>query len=279
MLAIYFMNHDGRPILEADRISKHFSQSRWLHTGTNLPAVANVSLEIWPKEAVALVGETGCGKTTIARLLLNIEKPSAGVIRFDGVELGSARSAKMKEFRSSVQAVFQDPWSSLNPRMRIGRIVAEPMVINGVSAPETRARVEAALASVGIDRDATHRFPHEFSGGQRQRIAIARAIALRPRLIILDEPVSSLDVSVRAQIMNLLKDLQSALGISYLLISHDLATVRFLVDRVLVMRNGEIVEQGVADTIFERPSHAYTVSLIDAARLIKPSASSAATIS
>ena len=269
------MTGEVRPILEAENVSKLFKRSGWLRTDATVRAVANVSLAVWPREAVALVGESGSGKTTIARILLNIEKPSIGLVRFDGIDLRVASGAQIRVYRSSVQAVFQDPWSSLNPRMRIWRIVAEPLVVSGVPAPDARMRAEAALADVGLDSDAPGRYPHEFSGGQRQRVAIARAIALRPRVIILDDPVSSLDVSVRAQIMNLLMDLRSSLGVSYLLISHDLATVRFLVDRVVVMRRGEIIEQGSADAVFERPSHAYTAALIAAARLIKPAKSSA----
>jgi ABC-type microcin C transport system duplicated ATPase subunit YejF len=266
----------GPPILAADNVSKLFQRSGWPRTDATVRAVVNVSLAVWPREAVGLVGESGSGKTTIARILLNIEMPSTGLVRFDGVELRAASRAQFRAYRSSVQAVFQDPWSSLNPRMRIWRTVAEPLVVSGISPSGARIRAEAALADVGLDSDAGARYPHEFSGGQRQRVAIARAIALRPRLIILDEPVSSLDVSVRAQIMNLLMDLRSSLGVSYLLISHDLATVRFLVDRVVVMRHGEIIEQGPADAVFDRPSHAYTASLIAAARLINATKSPAA---
>jgi len=258
------------PILEAHKISKHFHPHGWLRRHPATRAVEDLSLTLYSNETLALVGESGSGKTTTARMLLRLETPSSGSVRFDGVDLDKASRAQIERYRASVQAVFQDPWSSLNPRMRVRDIIAEPLAINGIIKTEIDTRVRSALASVGLEEAALRGFPHEFSGGQRQRIAIARAIALRPRVIILDEPVSSLDVSVRAQIMNLLKDLQSAYGMSYLLISHDLATVRFLANRVSVMHLGRIVEEGDTDATFEHPSHPYTRTLIAAARMVRP---------
>ena len=266
------MSTGGHPILEANNVCKQFESFGWRRKRPTTQAVEDLSLALYSNETVALVGESGCGKTTTARMLLHLEVPSSGSVRFDGIDLKMANHTQIEHYRASVQAVFQDPWSSLNPRMRIGDIIAEPLVINGFATTEITDRVKTALTNVGIEEAALRSFPHEFSGGQRQRIAIARAIALRPRVIVLDEPVSSLDVSVRAQIMNLLKDLRSTLGMSYLLISHDLATVRFLANRVFVMRHGRIVEEGDADVIFERPVHPYTEALIAAARIVRPGA-------
>jgi oligopeptide/dipeptide ABC transporter ATP-binding protein len=215
---------------------------------------------------LGVVGESGCGKTTTAKLVLRLEEPTAGTIRFDGRELSGLGGADLRDYRKSVQAVFQDPYASLNPRMRVGGIIAEPLVTNErLSAGEVKQRIMRLLELVGLPDRAADLFPHEFSGGQRQRIAIARALALSPRLVVLDEPVSALDVSIRAQILNLLRDLQARLGLSYLFIAHDLAAVAHMSHEIVVMYLGQIVESGDAATLAQSPKHPYTQALFSAA--------------
>lgn len=228
-------------------------------------AVDGVSFSITEGETYSLVGETGCGKSTIAKMILSILRPSDGEIFFRGKSFSAFGRKDTRMYRTSVQAVFQDPWSSLNPRLRIQEIVAEPLQAAGqVTKQEVRKRVGQLLEEVGLSSTAGRRYPHEFSGGQRQRIAIARALSSNPRVIVLDEPVSSLDVSVRAQIMNLLKDVQQRLGVSYLLIAHDLATVRYLSHRVGVLYLGKLVEEAPAKALFDTPMHPYTKALVSA---------------
>ncbi len=229
-------------------------------------AVDDVSFAVGTGETLALVGESGCGKTTTAKLILALDRPTSGVIRLGDLDVQSVRGEDYRRYREQVQAVFQDPWSSLNPRMRVREIVSEPLVVNRRRpARETRARVAEVLDAVGLDPSHGDRFPHEFSGGQRQRIALASALASDPKLIILDEPVSSLDVSIRAQTMNLFRDLQGQLGVSYLLIVHDLAVARYMSDQVAVMYLGKIVEHASTEALFSEPLHPYTRALFAAA--------------
>lgn len=261
-------------LFTVENLVKHFQvkvRGRVTFKTATVQAVDGVSFEIKDGECLSVVGESGCGKSTTARMLLRLEKPTSGAIRFRGREISELRGDLLKEYRSAVQAVMQDPWASLDPRMRVGRSLLEPVVANtDLGRAERLDLAHSALEEVGLDADVTSNFPHEFSGGQRQRISIARALALRPQAVILDEPVSALDVSVGAQIMNLLRDLQDQLGLSYLLIAHDLATVRYLSDRVLVMYLGQIVETAAADDLFSEPLHPYTQALVAAARLGGP---------
>ncbi len=263
-------------LLEARNIKKVFPVAKSFilaRTLSSVKAVDGVSFVICQGETLSLVGESGCGKTTTAKMILCLEPPSTGNVLFRGRDLQRLTPAEMREYRASVQAVFQDPWSSLNPRMRVGSIIAEPLVVNrALTRKAIRDRVRELLVQVGLRSEQDDLYPHEFSGGQRQRIAIARALSLKPDLIVLDEPVSALDVSVRAQIMNLLKDLQREYGLSFLLIAHNLATVRYMSDRVAVMYLGKIVETGQTKELFTQPLHPYTIALIAAALRSRPEA-------
>ena len=255
-------------ILEVRALKKHFPVRTGLHIGSarSVKAVDGISFSIQAGDTLGLVGESGCGKTTTGKLILLLESPTAGQILFKGEDVHKLRGKALKEYRASVQAVLQDPYSSLNPRMRVGSIVAEPMVINGFgSSKEIARRVEWLFDQVGLNAGTIGNYPHEFSGGQRQRIALARAMALNPSLVILDEPVSSLDVSIRAQVMNLFKDLQIAHGLTYLLIAHDLATVRYMTNKIAVMYLGNIVEVADTEALFEHAQHPYTQALLSAA--------------
>lgn len=256
-------------LLEVQGLKKYFPVIRglllWGSVGW-IRAVDNVSFSIEEGQTFALVGESGCGKTTTAKVILLLERATAGSVTFRGQEISRARGRELHRYRSSVQAVFQDPASSLDPRMRVGSIVAEPLMANNsFSRKAIRERVEETLVQVGLNPEAARLFPHEFSGGQRQRIAIARALSLRPSLIVLDEPVSALDVSIRAQIMNLLKDLQSQSGVTYLLIAHNLATVRYMSHQIGVMYLGRLVERSSGEELFTNPLHPYTKALLSAA--------------
>ena len=258
----------GAPLLEVRDLTKHFAVRGGMlgwHMGL-VRAVDSVSFTLKAGTTLGLVGESGCGKTTTSKLILGLEPPTAGAIRFEGENVLALGAEGARHYRRSVQAVFQDPYASLDPRMRVGAIIAEPLVINERSAvAERRRRVQELLALVGLPARAADLFPHEFSGGQRQRIAIARALALSPRLIVLDEPVSALDVSIRAQILNLLSDLQTRLGVSYLFISHDLAAVAHMSHTIAVMYLGKIVELGDAAAVTLEPKHPYTKALFAAA--------------
>ena len=256
------------PLLEAARVSKHFAAKRGLFGGGHgvVRAVDGVSFAIERGRTLGVVGESGCGKTTTANLVLGLEVPTAGEMRFEGRDLRSLDHDGRRAYRKAVQAVFQDPYASLSPRMRVGEIIAEPLVTNEVlAAAAVDARVHELLDLVGLPARAASLFPHEFSGGQRQRIAIARALSLNPKLVVLDEPVSALDVSIRAQILNLLRDLQAQLGLSYLFIAHDLAAVAHMSHTIMVMYLGRVVECGDARTLATAPQHPYTQALFAAA--------------
>jgi oligopeptide/dipeptide ABC transporter ATP-binding protein len=254
-------------VLEAAGLAKHFRARRGLF-GTQgvVRAVDGITFAIEGGQTLGVVGESGCGKTTTAKLVLGLEEPTAGDIKFEGRGLSGLDAAGRRHYRKSVQAVFQDPYASLNPRMRVSSIIAEPLVTNEtLSNGEVKKRVLELLDLVGLPARSADLFPHEFSGGQRQRIAIARALALSPKLVVLDEPVSALDVSIRAQILNLLRDLQARLGLSYLFIAHDLAAVAHMSHTIVVMYLGRIVETGDAQTLASDPKHPYTQALFSAA--------------
>jgi oligopeptide/dipeptide ABC transporter ATP-binding protein len=261
-------------LLEVRDLVKHFPIRRGLFSRVSgaVRAVDGVSLTIEPGETLALVGESGSGKTTAGRCILRLIEPTSGGIRFAGADLLALPPRDLRKMRRQIQVIFQDPYGSLNPRMRVGTIVREPLDIHriGSGRRERDEMVAALLRRVGLDPSATRRFPHEFSGGQRQRIGVARALALRPRLIVADEPVSALDVSVQAQVINLLVDLQEEFGIAYLFIAHDLAVVERIADRVAVMYLGRIAEEATAGEIFKNPLHPYTKALMQAIPVPEP---------
>jgi ABC-type oligopeptide transport system ATPase subunit len=248
-------------LVEIRNLTKIFPQGKH-----EVRAVDDVSLDIHAGETLGLVGESGSGKSTLGRLILRLIEPTSGSIRFEDRDLLGASSGEMRRLRRDMQIIFQDPFASLDPRYRVEDIIAEPLIIHGTSNTKSgiRLRVVELLRAVGLDESILQRFPHEFSGGQRQRIGIARALALRPKFIVADEPVSALDVSVGAQIVNLLAQLQRDFGLTYLFISHSMPVVRYLSTRIAVMYRGKIVEVGQAEQITERPEHAYTRSLLEA---------------
>jgi oligopeptide transport system ATP-binding protein len=264
----------GEPLLEVEDLVKHFPIKRGLlidHQVGEVKAVDGVSLSIARGETLGLVGESGSGKSTLCRVALQLLKPTSGSVRFEGREIGGLNRRAMRPLRRQMQMVFQDPYASLNPRKRVSQIIGDPLRRQGVgSAADRRRRVHELLERVGLSSEHYDRYPHEFSGGQRQRIGIARALALRPTLIVADEPVSALDVSIRAQIVNLLADLQDEFGLSYLFVAHDIAIVRHVSDRIAVMHDGKIVEQGTADEVCESPRDPYTRSLLAAVPIPDP---------
>jgi oligopeptide/dipeptide ABC transporter ATP-binding protein len=257
------------PVLQVRDLKKHFpvTQGFFLKKVVgHVQAVDGINFSIPQGQTLAIVGESGCGKTTTAKLVLRLEDPTSGQVLADGKDVHALEGEAFRDYRTAVQAVFQDPWSSLNPRMRVRQIVAEPLVVNQkISDQEVKDRVAEALASVGLRPQQADLYPHEFSGGQRQRIAVASALVSKPKLIVLDEPVSALDVSIRAQIMNLLVDLQEQYDVSYLLIAHHLATTRYMADEVAVMYLGKIVEKAPTKELFDKPQHPYTKALFSAA--------------
>jgi oligopeptide/dipeptide ABC transporter ATP-binding protein len=263
----------SEPILSARNLVKHFpirSTGLIRRQVGMVHAVCDVSFDLGHGETLGLVGESGCGKSTTARLVLNLIAATSGEVLYEGTDLTALSPRQMRELRQDLQIVFQDPYASLDPRMPVNEIVAEPLRIHGRYDRGGRTSVQDLLRTVGLKPEHGNRFPHEFSGGQRQRIGVARALALRPKVLVLDEPVSALDVSIQAGVLNLLDELQAELGLSYLFVSHDLSVVRHIADRIAVMYLGRIVETGTATELFEGPAHPYTQALISAIPLPDP---------
>lgn len=262
-------------ILTVDNVVKHYPVTRGIvfkKTIGHVRAVDGVSLELKAGETLGVVGESGCGKSTLSRVLMNLETVTSGSVRYRGKEISGLRGAELRAMRRQIQLVMQDPYTSLNPRMTVGDLIGEPFEIHTEVAPkgDRRRKVQDLLDVVGLNPEHINRYPHQFSGGQRQRIGIARALALRPEIIVCDEPVSALDVSIQAQVMNLLGQLQKEFGLAYIFIAHDLSVVRHLSDRVAVMYLGKIVETGTEDEIYERPTHPYTQALLSAVPVPDP---------
>jgi oligopeptide/dipeptide ABC transporter ATP-binding protein len=261
------MNPASTPLLNVEALKKYFPIRRgfFQRVGSHVRAVDGVDLEIHPQQTLGLVGESGCGKSTVARLILRLLKPDGGTVRFGGQEITALNERAFKPFRKQIQMIFQDPYSSLNPRLTVAQSISDGIRVAGImNKADQRKRIQQLLEMVGMPAASAGRYPHEFSGGQRQRIGIARALSVSPQLILCDEPISALDVSIQAQIINLLTDLQNELGLSYLFISHDLNVVSYICDYVCVMYRGRIVESAPATELFDRPRHPYTLKLLAA---------------
>lgn len=260
-----------KPILEVKGLKKHFASKRgWFRPASSIQAVSGITLTVYEGETLSIVGESGCGKSTTGRCLLRLLEPTAGEIRYRGKDLTKLTGKEMRAMRSQLQMVFQDPFATLNPKLTIRRILEEPLIAQKVAKEKWSSLIEETIRVVGLHPSQLDRYPHQFSGGQRQRIGIARALMLRPALIVADEPVSALDVSIQSQILNLLQDLQERFGMTYIFISHDLGVVEHISDRVAVMYLGEIVELASKEELFRNPLHPYTRALISAIPVTDP---------
>jgi peptide/nickel transport system ATP-binding protein len=269
------MSANGTALIELRELTKYFPITRGVifqHQIGAVKAVDGVTFDVRRGETLGIVGETGCGKSTTARLIVKLLEPTSGQVVFDGRNIDGVRGEELKALRREVQMIFQDPYSSLNPRRRVGSIIAEPFVIHGLykGAGERKRRVQELMDRVGLNPEHYNRYPHEFSGGQRQRIGVARAIALEPKVLVADEPVSALDVSIQAQVLNLLRGLQREMGLTLIFIAHDLSVVRHMCDRVAVMYLGKVVELAPSDELYKAPRHPYTAALLSAVPVPEP---------
>ncbi|PAD69699.1 peptide ABC transporter substrate-binding protein [Bacillus sp. 7586-K] len=261
------MLHLNSPLLKVENVKKYYPIKRGILSKTvaHVKAVDEVSFQIYPGETLGLVGESGCGKSTLGRSIIQLESISQGNILFNDVNLAKISKSELRKIRNQIQIIFQDPYSSLNPRKRVRDILIEPLIVHeNLSRPEMEKKIHDLIQIVGLSKHQLNKYPHEFSGGQRQRIGIARALILNPKFIVCDEPVSALDVSIQAQILNLLKDLQKEFGLTYLFIAHGLGAVKYMSDKIAVMYLGKIVEFGKTNDIFQKPKHPYTKALLDA---------------